>query len=274
MAGELFGVKAEGYTGVKGGPGRFQVASYCGGTLLLNNIHNLPLEVQHAILNATEIEPQRRVVSRRGAAAQETVSARIIAATNQELDELVARGELTAELASRFKVCIIRIPPLRDRGEDIPALVDHFLGMQNEGRPPDRQITGIEEDALKVLKAHDWPENVRELETVIIRAAIDPRTTDTLGAEVVDGAIERRRPAPQERVVMPARTEDPPSTEVADEEGKPSQPSPDDDEPTRLRALINKHRWNVAAAAKEEGCRRETLHRRLIKHGIRRPTKS
>ncbi|GAI23448.1 unnamed protein product, partial [marine sediment metagenome] len=98
------------------------------------------------------------------------VSTRLIAATNKNLEELTAKEAFRDDLYYRLNVVSIPLPPLRERKEDIPLLVDHFLKEHNKGS--DRKVKGVSSRALKLLMDHDWPGNVRELENVIERAAI------------------------------------------------------------------------------------------------------
>jgi DNA-binding NtrC family response regulator len=139
--------------------GRFEQAH--GGTLFLDEIGELPLSVQAKLLRAI----QERTVERLGSNTTIQVDLRLIAATVQDLDQAVAEGRFREDLFYRLNVVRLALPPLRERSEDIPLLVQRFLGRS------ERPVT-IREDALARIMGHTWPGNVRELENVITRAIV------------------------------------------------------------------------------------------------------
>jgi DNA-binding NtrC family response regulator len=139
--------------------GRFEQAQ--GGTLFLDEIGELPLSLQAKLLRAI----QERVIERVGSNTSLPVDFRLITATALDLDAAVVAERFREDLYYRLNVVTIRVPPLRDRKEDIPLLVQRFLGRS------DRPIT-IRRDALEKIMAHDWPGNVRELENVVTRAMV------------------------------------------------------------------------------------------------------
>ena len=158
-AAELFGAVPERFTDVKGGPGRFQVASHCGGSIFVDNIHHLDVKVQRSLLKATEIRHEDRKVSRAGSANPESIQVRIIAATTTDLSELVGKGAFLAELADRLNGEVIRIPPLRERMDDIPLLVRHFARLCGKATV---------DEAIRPFSAHDWHgSNVRGLQNAV-----------------------------------------------------------------------------------------------------------
>lgn len=160
---ELFGHERGSFTGAtRDKKGLFQEADH--GTLFLDEISEMSLPMQVKLLRAL----QERVVRRVGGTSEEAVDVRIIAATNQNLAERIARGEFREDLYYRINVIPIAIPPLRSRREDIPLLVDHFLRKYTEalGVPAKR----ISAEAMRLLEGHTWPGNVRELENLIERA--------------------------------------------------------------------------------------------------------
>jgi two-component system, NtrC family, response regulator AtoC len=163
---ELFGHEKGAFTGATANrKGRFEVAD--GGSLFLDEIGELPLTLQPKLLRALQENRIRRV----GGEKEIAVSPRVIAATNRDLDLRVADGQFREDLFYRLKVLDIEIPPLRQRREDIPELVDFFLERYSL-RP-----TTIDPDAMAVLVKYDYPGNVRELEHVIQRTVTLARGT-------------------------------------------------------------------------------------------------
>lgn len=141
-------------------PSKFELAH--GGTLLIDQIDKMSIEVQNALLNVIET----KTVTRLGSTRPITVDVRIIATTMENLEELVNKGQFLADLFFRFGVFNITIPPLRERREDIPMLAENFLKRLTDHFPADEAIQ-IEDEAVDVLKRYPWPGNVRELESVL-----------------------------------------------------------------------------------------------------------
>ncbi|MCI6640374.1 MAG: sigma 54-interacting transcriptional regulator [Pygmaiobacter massiliensis] len=158
---ELFGYEEGSFTGArKGGRiGKFMLADR--GTLFLDEIGDMPLYLQAKLLRVL----QERKVDRLGGAAPVDVDVRIVAATNRNLEEMIRNREFRDDLYYRLSVIPFVIPPLRQRKEDVVALVKHFIAKYNTKL--DKQIEGIQEDALNLLLAYDWPGNVRELENCL-----------------------------------------------------------------------------------------------------------
>ena len=162
---ELFGYEAGAFTGAKteGKPGRFELAD--GGTLFLDEVGNMTPALQVKLLRAL----QTQEIERLGGTRTLKVDVRVVAATNQELEDMVKRGQFREDLYYRFKRVALHLPPLRERREDIPLLVTHFLQLIQEelGKP----IRGISEDGMQLLQDYAWPGNVRELENCLRSAA-------------------------------------------------------------------------------------------------------
>jgi formate hydrogenlyase transcriptional activator len=185
---ELFGHEKGAFTGAGARkPGRFEIAD--GGTLFLDDVDTLPLGIQAKLLRAI----QEGEVQRLGSTAVRVVDVRIVAASNRDLLAEVRAGRFREDLYYRLHVVPIRIPPLRDRVEDIPLLVEHFVA--REGTRLGRTIREVPAETLAALAAYDWPGNVRELRNVIERAivmsqdgvlrlaeALEPRGTPGSGA--------------------------------------------------------------------------------------------
>ena len=162
---ELFGHVRGAFTGATTNKkGRFTLAN--GGSIFLDEIGNLPPSLQAKLLRVL----QEREFEPLGAERTERVDVRVIAATNRDLRQLVVDGQFQSDLFYRLNVIPIHIPPLRERREDIPVLVDHFVRKhaQRTGKP----IEAVEDGVLAALQQYDWPGNARELENTIERAVV------------------------------------------------------------------------------------------------------
>jgi two-component system response regulator HydG len=235
---ELFGHEKGAFTGAHAARrGLFETAG--GGTVFLDEIGEIPLELQSALLRAIEEKEVRPV----GATQYRPVDVRIIAATNQPLEEMVAAGRFRRDLFYRINVVAVRVPPLRERKDDIPLLVQHFL-QKRSGRGG-RSVAGISPEALHLLQRYDWPGNVRELEHAIDRAC-------TLGQS--------------ERI----ETGDlPPSIleSVQTREHAPGQ-SIEEMEVAAIRRLLMDHDGDTARVAELLGIDRSTLYRKIKRYKI------
>ncbi len=165
MESELFGYEKGAFTGaVRSHPGKFEQAD--GGTVFLDEIGDVPPAVQVKLLRVL----QEREFERLGSTKTIRVSVRIIAATNQDLRAALEQGTFREDLYYRLNVVPINLPPLRERREDIPYLVDHFL--EKFAADTGDRIGGISRKAIDKLVAYHWPGNVRELENIIQRAMV------------------------------------------------------------------------------------------------------
>ena len=190
---ELFGHERGAFTGaVTRKIGKFELAHK--GTMFLDEISELYPELQVKLLRVLE----QRQVMRVGGSEVIDVDFRLVAATNRDLEREVAEGRFREDLYYRLKVVTLRIPPLRERPDDIPRLAEHFLEVfcEEHGRPPKR----LSAEALEVLRRHPWPGNVRELKnviesTVIFHTGDEIRLTD-FPSEVRDGATLSSAGAP------------------------------------------------------------------------------
>ena len=162
---ELFGHERGAFTGaVAQAIGRFQAADR--GTLFLDEIGDLPLELQPKLLRAL----QEKQFERLGGNHTLQVDVRVIAATNQDLGQMVEERKFRADLYYRLNVFPMTLPPLRDRRDDIPLLIEHFV--EKFARQQGKVIEHIPEVVMGALQRHDWPGNIRELQNVIERAMI------------------------------------------------------------------------------------------------------
>ena len=245
---ELFGHERGAFTGaVAQTTGRFQAADR--GTLFLDEIGDLPLELQPKLLRAL----QERQIERLGGGHTLSVDVRVIAATNQDLRQMVEERRFRADLYYRLNVFPITLPPLRERAEDIPLLIEHFVEKfaQRQGKT----ILHIPDEVLEVLKLHDWPGNIRELQNVIERGVI--MTTGPVLSQQTTQHM-RRKVGP-----VPVRAN-------ADPEQAPIRTLVDA-ERAHITATLRETNWVVggpSGAAAQLGLPRTTLIARMQRLGI------
>ena len=162
---ELFGHEKGAFTGaIAQKLGRFELADQ--GTLFLDEVGDIPTEIQPKLLRAL----QEREFERLGSTHTRKVNVRLVAATNRDLEQMIANKEFRSDLYYRLNVFPIRIPPLRERKEDIPLLVSYFV--QKFAKQMQKRIEAISPPVMKGLTAWDWPGNIRELENFVERAVI------------------------------------------------------------------------------------------------------
>jgi transcriptional regulator with PAS, ATPase and Fis domain len=162
---ELFGYERGAFTGAVGSkPGRFELAD--GGSLFLDEIGEVPVEMQVKLLRALQESEFERV----GGIKTLRVDVRLIAATNRDPKQLIVEGRFREDLYYRLAVVPIALPPLRERREDIPALVQHFIRKYDARLG--KRVEGIEDEALQVLMGYAWPGNIRELENLMERSVL------------------------------------------------------------------------------------------------------
>jgi len=221
------------------------------GTLFLDEISELDLELQVKVTRAI----QEREIRAIGDTKDRPVDVRIIAATNTDLQSAVDAGRFRPDLYYRLHVFPISISPLRERMEDLPLLVTHFIEKYNKLER--KNIEGVEPDAFSALTGYSWPGNVRELENAIERAVLLAEKgrigrqlfMDILSTKRMGAAVYRPR------TDLPYRDAIEIVSNAATEE--------------YLRGILRKHEGNVTRAAAEAGVERESLHRLLKRFGIR-----
>jgi DNA-binding NtrC family response regulator len=235
---ELFGHVRGAFTDAKSDRvGRFELAD--GGTLFLDEIGNVPLNLQAKLLRVLETGEFERV----GSSKTQKVNVRLLSATNADLHAEVAQGRFRQDLLFRLNTVEIRLPPLRDRLEDIPVLAEHFLKLHRERYR--RPIMGFTPEALDALRHHLWPGNVRELDHVIERAVLmSPGNIVT----AFDLALEA---TPDARIS--ARLE---------------EMSLEDAERLLIKKALARFEGNANRAAEALGLSRSALYRRLQKYGL------
>ena len=244
---EFFGHERGAFTGATERKiGRFELAD--GGTIFLDEIGDLPIELQAKLLRVL----QDHAFERLGSSKTTTVDARIIAATNRDLDALIAQGAFRADLYYRLGVFPIRIPPLRERRSDIPLLVWFFITMLQPRLG--RTIQFVPDEVMDALTAYDWPGNVRELRNLVERAMIiSPGTKLELSADFPQGQSTPRAPTQNQG----RRSENLQAVERA-----------------HIISVLEACDWKVrgqGGAAERLGLKRTTLQSRMKKLGIQRP---
>jgi len=244
---ELFGYEKGAFTGaVAQTLGRFQAADQ--GTLFLDEIGDLPLELQPKLLRAL----QEKQIERLGGGRTLQVDVRIIAATNQNLEQLVQEKKFRMDLFYRLNVFPMTLPPLRERRDDIPLLAEHFV--EKFAREQGKMIDTIPHEVMATLEDHDWPGNIRELQNVIERGVI-MTTGSVLTRQTIDHltrveAVSIRAPAVAEPVSV--RT-------LADAER------------AHITATLHEKNWVIGGphgAAAQLGLPRTTLIARMHRLGI------
>jgi two-component system, NtrC family, response regulator len=181
---ELFGYEKGAFTGAVGSkPGRFELAD--GGTLFLDEIGEVPVEMQVKLLRAIQESEFERV----GGIKTLHVDVRLIAATNRDLKALIADGRFREDLYYRLAVVPISLPPLRDRREDIPLLVHHFIGKYNQRLG--KRVERVDDEAMQILLGYSWPGNIRELENLMERSVLFADGPVILGSSLPDALRER-----------------------------------------------------------------------------------
>lgn len=246
---ELFGHRRGSFTGaVADKKGKFEVAH--GGTIFLDEIGELPSLLQVKILRVL----QEREIDKVGEARSIKVDVRVIAATNRDLEKMIADASFRDDLYYRLAVVSIRVPPLRERTDDIPFLVDHFLTKHAERLGRARPT--VDKAVYSAFNLYGWPGNIRELENVIERALV----LDKDGVLALDDLPERL--STREQRIAKLRMEIP-------DDGI----SLEDVERELLVAALDKHNWNQTRAAAFLNITRSTLLYRMQKFGLERDKK-
>jgi PAS domain S-box-containing protein len=250
---ELFGHVKGAFTGaVTAKVGRFELAD--GGTLFLDEISDISPTIQVKLLRVLQEHTFERV----GESRPRTVDVRIIAATNRDLRHLIAEGKFREDLFYRLKVVPVSLPPLRERTDDIPLLVAHFVERfrKDTGKP----ITGVTPDAMSALLDYPWPGNVRELENAIEHAFVRGAGTEIALAHL-----------PREVRGVPRQPQAGSEIHTRGPEAAPDRAAPTPTEPSereRIIRALNETGWDRTAAARRLGLSRVTLWRKIREYGI------
>lgn len=235
---ELFGHKKGAFTDAKEDrPGRFEVAT--NGTLFLDEIGNLSMPLQSKLLTTL----QSREVTRIGTNKAIPIDIRLICATNMPVHDMVGESTFRQDLLYRINTVELTLPPLRERLNDIPLLVDHFVKMY-AGKYR-KSISGIDESAIRKLQSYHWPGNIRELQHAIERCIIMSEDGNLSEGDFFFLTVD------------------------ADKQGDlPLNYNLEEIERNVIQKAIDKHNGNISKAAKELGLTRASLYRRLEKHGL------
>jgi DNA-binding NtrC family response regulator len=243
---ELFGHVKGAFTGAdRDRKGLFREAD--GGSILLDEIGEMPLKMQAGLLRVLQEKTVRPV----GGAREESVDTRVICATHRDLEEMVAAGTFREDLFYRINVVAIRVPSLRERAEDVPLLCDYFLGVFAAHYR--REKKGISRDAVRRLQSYHWPGNVRQLENLLLNAFVlsEGSQIELEDLAIPDGTRAPSVAPPRGEVVLPANFAAHKQTEK-----------------DRILAALEKANWNRLQAAKLCGIPRRTFYRRLKEYGI------
>ncbi len=269
---ELFGHEKGAFTGATHAyAGAFERAD--GGTVFLDEIGELPLSMQPKLLRVLERKEVRRI------GGSKTIGAdiRVVAATNRDLGVEVNRGRFREDLYYRLAVARIHVPPLRERREDIPLLVEHFLSIT-----PGGEGARLEPGTVELMMKHDWPGNVRELRNVIERAvlladatsgggialsktSIGGRRSARLGTGGGGGSVSESTPAPGGDDTLAVSIDTSTPFKVA------KQVLVEEFERRYIGRLLDEHAGNISAAARAAGIDRMSIHKMLNRLGMQNP---
>ncbi|MDJ0781410.1 MAG: sigma 54-interacting transcriptional regulator [Desulfosarcinaceae bacterium] len=241
---ELFGHAKGAYTGAdRARMGRFQAAH--GGTIFLDEIGDIPPQTQVKLLRVLEEKEIERVGENRSI----SVDVRVITATNRDLESLIAQGRFREDLYFRINVFPLGVPALRERREDVPIIVQHFLRLNNS--KTGKRILGLTPEAMERMSAYDWPGNVRELRNAIEYAFVLCHSGAISSQHLPPKVVYDNQCAP-----VPLAVSDPP----------PAQATVDQKQ--ALLAALRKAGGNQSAAARMLGVSRVTVWKRMKKWGI------
>lgn len=237
---ELFGHEKGAFTGAdKRREGRFMQADR--GTIFLDEIGETSATMQAKLLRVI----QEREIQRVGGDETLNVDVRILAATNKNLEEEVEKGGFREDLYYRLNVVTLKVPPLRERQEDIPLLAQHFLKQYAEKNR--KKVQAFTPLAMDMLLKHDWPGNVRELENVMEHAVVVCKTDEIMPADLPDN-VKRDTPSPSPSP-SPSRTLD-------------------QSEKQHILKILEVNQWNISKSAKDLGIDRVTLYNKIKKYKI------
>jgi transcriptional regulator with PAS, ATPase and Fis domain len=233
---ELFGHEKGAFTGAQyRRKGKFEMAD--GGTLFLDEIGDISLKTQIDLLRVLE----EKSITRVGGNQSIPVDFRLIAATNRNLESMVAQGTFREDLYYRLNVFAITLAPLRDHRDDIPLLVEHFIKKHSSAM--NKRVSGASTEALDLLKAHDWPGNARELQNAIERAVL-----------VCKGAAIQACDLP---------------IQFHDNKPLANSKSLSALEAQHIKRVLDETGWNISQAARWLEIDRVTLYNKINKYGFR-----
>jgi arginine utilization regulatory protein len=253
IEGLLFGTTRGAFTGAVERPGLFEQAE--GGTLFLDEINSLSLPLQAKLLRALQEKSIRRI----GDTKDRPINVRIIAAINEDPIEAISQQRLRKDLYYRLGVVTLFLPPLRERKEDIPLLVDHFIQKYNQLFQ--MEVTGVSDDVYRFFQEYDWPGNVRELQH-LIEGAMNLMIDETvIACEHLPLHHIQRKPQ--------GGLETAPAEDDGMDEVKPLKEKLIEMETAYIRRVVEKHRGNISKAARDLQISRQSLQYRLRKLGMK-----
>ncbi len=240
---ELFGHERGAFTGASSlKRGKFELAG--DGTIFLDEVEEIPFELQSKLLRFLQAKEFERL----GGEKKIRSNARVIAATNKDLREMVRKGSFREDLYYRLKVATIKVPPLRERKSDIPLLVEHFLKKIN--RELGKSIKKVEREALKGMMEYHWPGNVRELENVLIHAAVHTQG-EVILEDYISPLLGQTFSNHHPSTVLPQREQDLRSLEK-----------------DYITKVLNQMHWHLGKTCEVLGISRPTLRQKLKLYNI------
>ena len=243
---ELFGYEKGAFTGARqeGKPGKFELAE--GGTIFLDEIGALPLSIQAKLLRVI----QEREIERLGSKKTLKLKFRLITATNVDLKKLAEEGKFRFDLFFRLSKAILTLPPLRDRQEDIPIYVSHFLKILNKNF--DRPIRTISKDALGILSQYHWPGNVRELSNILEQSFYNMGSDEIIHPDHLPNELKKNIPPASHHHEME----------------KPLRKIVEGVERDHILKILNYYKGNKRKTAKHLGIQRSVLYLKMKKFGL------
>jgi two-component system nitrogen regulation response regulator NtrX len=249
---ELFGHEKGSFTGATTKRrGKFEIAD--GGTIFLDEVGDMSLKTQAKVLRVLQEQRFERV----GGSETLTVDARVIAASNKDLEEEIHEGTFREDLFYRLNVIPFEVPPLRERKDDIILLATHFLGLF--AREYGKRQKALSSEAVDLLLQYAWPGNVRELRNVIERMVIMV-PQEIIGRDELASSLRLRPPSDSEA-----------TTEPANEFGGTLREARDGFEKAFILRRLRETHWNITRAAERLGIERSNLHRKMKGYGIETP---
>jgi DNA-binding NtrC family response regulator len=246
---ELFGHERGAFTGaIARREGKFEAAD--GGTLFLDEVGDMPLETQAKLLRALQEKEFERV----GGNSPIRVDVRVIAATNQDLEAGVRSGRFREDLYYRLRVIELVIPPLTERREDIPVLIDHFL--KDAARRFQREVKPLTGEALRACLVHPWKGNVRELRSAVEQALLLAPGPEITPADLFGGTTVPDGALPPDRAALPSSFREAKEAVVQSFERE------------FLREALRRHGGNITKAAEELGMHRQNLQQKMRELGL------
>jgi DNA-binding NtrC family response regulator len=257
---ELFGHVKGAFTGAHANkPGRFLAAH--SGTLFLDEINSASPAMQLKLLRVI----QERTFEPVGSHEPVEVDVRVILASNQPLEDLVARGEFRQDLYYRINVVMIQLPPLRDRVSDIPMLAEHFR--EAKAKDAGKQVTAFTDEAMAALRGYSFPGNVRELENIVERAVVLTRATrigiDDLPPQVIDAStVSKLLPATARGAISIQQSA------FGNVAGLPLHKALEEPEKQIILAALEAHNWNRQDTADALQINRTTLYKKIKQYDL------